>query len=149
MLSVACAAGMSAQTFKEWQDPLVNSVNRLPMHTAYFAYETPKAAVDGVKEKSVNFMSLNGPWKFNWVKDAGSRPTDFWRTDFNDKGWDELNVPAVWELNGYGDPIYVNIGYAWRNDYKNNPPYVPAENNHVGSYRRSFTIPRTGRARIL
>lgn len=141
MLSVACVAGASAQTFKEWQDPLVNSVNRLPMHTAYFAYETPAAAADGVKEKSGNFMSLNGPWKFNWVKDAGSRPTDFWRTDFNDKGWDELNVPAVWELNGYGDPIYVNIGYAWRNDYKNNPPYVPTENNHVGSYRRSFTIP--------
>ena len=86
-------------------------------------------------------MSLNGPWKFNWVRNLDSRPTDFWKKDFNDKGWDELNVPAVWELNGYGDPIYVNIGYAWRNDYKNNPPYVPAENNHVGSYRRVFTIP--------
>jgi beta-galactosidase len=75
------------------------------------------------------------------VRNLDSRPTDFWKKDFNDKGWDELNVPAVWELNGYGDPIYVNIGYAWRNDYKNNPPYVPAENNHVGSYRRVFTIP--------
>ncbi|MDE6265142.1 MAG: DUF4981 domain-containing protein, partial [Paramuribaculum sp.] len=94
-----------------------------------------------VKENSSNFMSMNGPWKFNWVKDQTSRPTDFSRTDFNDKGWNELNVPAVWELNGYGDPIYVNIGYAWRNDYKNNPPYVPTENNHVGSYRRTFTIP--------
>ena len=75
------------------------------------------------------------------MRNLDSRPTDFWKKDFNDKGWDELNVPAVWELNGYGDPIYVNIGYAWRNDYKNNPPYVPAENNHVGSYRRVFTIP--------
>ena len=111
------------------------------MHTAYFAYENADAAAAGTKEKSSNFMSLNGPWKFNWVRNLDSRPTDFWKKDFNDKGWDELNVPAVWELNGYGDPIYVNIGYAWRNDYKNNPPYVPAENNHVGSYRRVFTIP--------
>ncbi len=137
----ACTAGAFGQTFKEWQDPNVNSVNRLPMHTAYFAYENADAAAAGTKEKSSNFMSLNGPWKFNWVRNLDSRPTDFWKKDFNDKGWDELNVPAVWELNGYGDPIYVNIGYAWRNDYKNNPPYVPAENNHVGSYRRVFTIP--------
>ncbi len=86
-------------------------------------------------------MSLNGKWKFNWVKDAGQRPTDFWRTDFNDRGWDEIMVPAVWELNGYGDPIYVNVGYPWRNSYKNNPPYVPVENNHVGSYRRTVRVP--------
>ena len=85
-------------TFKEWQDPNVNSVNRLPMHTAYFAYENADAAAAGTKEKSSNFMSLNGPWKFNWVRNLDSRPTDFWKKDFNDKGWDELNVPAVWEL---------------------------------------------------
>lgn len=65
-------------------------------------------------------MTLNGTWKFNWVKDADSRPTDFWKTGFNDKGWDDLQVPAVWELNGYGDPIYVNVGYAWRNQFQNN-----------------------------
>ncbi|MDE5745538.1 MAG: DUF4981 domain-containing protein [Paramuribaculum sp.] len=141
LAAVSVVAGTSAQTFKEWQDPLVNSVNRQPMHSAYFAYENGDAAKTAVKENSSNFMSMNGPWKFNWVKDLTSRPTDFFCTDFNDKGWNELNVPAVWELNGYGDPIYVNIGYAWRNDYKNNPPYVPTENNHVGSYRRTFTIP--------
>ncbi len=141
LAACACCASVYAQTFKEWQDPNVNSVNRLPMHSAYFAYENADAAAKGLKENSANFMSLNGPWKFNWVKDIASRPTDFFKPAFNDKGWDELNVPAVWELNGYGDPIYVNIGYAWRNDFKNNPPYVPTEDNHVGSYRRSFTIP--------
>ena len=141
LAAASVIASASAQTFKEWQDPLVNSVNRQPMHSAYFAYENSDAAKAAVKENSSNFMSMNGPWKFNWVKDQTSRPKDFFRTDFNDKGWNELNVPAVWELNGYGDPIYVNIGYAWRNDYKNNPPYVPTENNHVGSYRRTFTIP--------
>lgn len=75
------------------------------------------------------------------MKNADARPTDFWKVDFNDKGWDDLQVPAVWELNGYGDPIYLNVGYAWRNQFTNNPPYVPVENNHVGSYRREIVVP--------
>lgn len=137
--TLALAAG--AQTFQEWQNPDINAVNRLPMHTHYFAYENDEAASKGNKEQSSLFMSLNGTWKFNWVKDADSRPTDFWKTSFNDKGWDNLQVPAVWELNGYGDPIYVNVGYAWRNQFTNNPPQVPVENNHVGSYRREIVVP--------
>lgn len=126
---------------EEWKNPEVNAVNRAPMHTNYFAYASADEASKGVKEVSSNFMTLNGTWKFNWVKDADARPTDFYRTDFNDKGWDNLKVPAVWELNGYGDPIYVNVGYAWRSQYKNNPPYVPTENNHVGSYRKEIIVP--------
>ena len=137
----ACALVSHAQTFKEWQDPEVSAVNRAPMHTNFFAYENTELATEGLKEKSDNFMTLNGLWKFFWVKNADARPTDFWKVDFNDKGWDQLQVPAVWELNGYGDPIYVNIGYAWRNQYTNNPPYVPVEGNHVGSYRREITVP--------
>lgn len=137
----ACSLITQAQTFKEWMDPEVNAVNRAPMHTNYFAYESAEAASAAIKEQSSNFMSLNGMWKFFWVKNADARPTDFWKTDFNDKGWDDLKVPAVWELNGYGDPIYVNVGYAWRNQYKNNPPLVPIENNHVGSYRKEITVP--------
>lgn len=94
-------------------------------------------------------MTLNGTWKFNWVKDADSRPTDFWKTGFNDKGWDDLQVPAVWELNGYGDPIYVNVGYAWRNQFQNNPPEVPTENNHVGSYRREIVVPASWKGKDI
>lgn len=139
-----CFALLSMTTVaqrNEWLDPNVNAINRAPMHTNYFAYESVGEALKGVKESSGNFMSLNGPWKFFWVKDADARPTDFYRVDYNDKGWNTLNVPAVWELNGYGDPIYVNVGYAWRNQFKNNPPEVPVENNHVGSYRREITLP--------
>ena len=69
------------------------------------------------------------------------RPTNFYRTSFNDRHWTILKVPAVWELNGYGDPIYVNVGYAWRNQFQNNPPLVPTENNHVGSYRKEIVLP--------
>lgn len=137
----ACTLSSQAQTFKEWQAPEVNAVNRAPMHANFFAYESIDAAIRNVKENSNNFMTLNGKWKFFWVKNADARPTDFWKVDFNDKGWDDLQVPAVWELNGYGDPIYLNVGYAWRNQFTNNPPYVPVENNHVGSYRREIVVP--------
>lgn len=139
LLSVALS--VSAQSMTEWQNPEVNAVNRAPMHAAYFAYENGDAAKGGDKTKSENFLSLNGLWKFNWVKDADQRPTDFWRKDFNDKGWNSMPVPGVWELNGYGDPIYVNIGYAWRNDAPSVPPVVPEKNNHVGSYRRVIKVP--------
>lgn len=140
-LLAAMALTANAQSFNEWIDPEVNAVNRAPMHTNYFAFESTDAADKGVKEQSSNFMTLNGTWKFNWVKDADARPVDFWKMGFNDKGWTDFPVPGVWELNGFGDPIYVNVGYAWRNQYKNNPPQVPVVNNHVGSYRREITVP--------
>ncbi len=140
---------MGAQSFQEWKNPKVNAVNRAPMHANYFAYESADAAKKGVKENSTHFMTLNGTWKFNWVKDADSRPTDFWKVGFNDKGWNDIPVPGVWELHGYGDPIYVNIGYAWRNQFKNNPPYVPTEENHVGSYRREITVPASWKGKDI
>ncbi|MBQ3609295.1 MAG: DUF4981 domain-containing protein [Bacteroidaceae bacterium] len=140
---------LGAQTFQEWKDPRINAVNRAPMHANYFAYESAEAAKKGIKENSANFMTLNGTWKFNWVKDADSRPTDFWKTGFNDKGWNDIPVPGVWELHGYGDPIYVNIGYAWRNQFENNPPYVPTGNNHVGSYRKEITVPASWKGKDI
>ncbi|MBE6276192.1 MAG: DUF4981 domain-containing protein [Bacteroides sp.] len=143
------ALAASAQTFQEWRNPEINAVNRAPMHTNYFAYENAETASKGLKEQSTNFMSLNGTWKFNWVKDADMRPTDFWQTNFNDKGWDDFQVPAVWELNGYGDPLYLNIGYAWSNHFKNNPPEVPTENNHVGSYRREIVVPASWKGKDI
>ena len=140
---------LGAQTFQEWKDPRINAVNRAPMHANYFAYESDDVAKKGIKENSSNFMSLNGVWKFNWVKDADSRPTDFWKTGFNDKGWDDIPVPGVWELHGYSDPIYVNIGYAWRNQFENNPPFVPTENNHVGSYRKEIMVPASWKGKDI
>ena len=145
LLSCCLAAlgltAIQAQSFNEWKDPEVNSVNRSAMHTNYFAFASADEAKAGIKENSANFMTLNGLWKFNWVRHADARPTDFYQTNFNDKGWDDLQVPGVWELNGYGDPIYVNVGYAWRSQFKNNPPLVPTENNHVGSYRKEIILP--------
>jgi beta-galactosidase len=141
-------ASLSAQK-NEWLDPNVNEINRLPMHTDFFAYENEDAALKAVKENSGNYMSLNGYWKFNWVKDAGMRPTDFFQTNYNDKGWANLPVPGIWEVNGYGDPLYTNINYPWSNQFKNNPPFVPEINNHVGSYRKEFFIPADWKAKDI
>lgn len=125
----------------EWRNPEINEVNRAPMHTHYFAYETQEAASRNLKEQSSNYLSLNGTWKFNWVKDANQRPAGFWKKDYDDSNWNNFPVPAVWEMNGYGDPIYVNNMYAWRNHFETNPPAIPDEENHVGSYRREISIP--------
>ena len=140
---------VSAQSFNEWQDPNVNSVNRAPMHSHFFAYESEEAAATAVPEESSNYMTLHGLWKFDWVADADSRPTDFWKKDFNDKAWGTMPVPGIWELNGYGDPLYVNIDYAWGNQYENYPPYVPVKNNHVGSYRREIEVPASWKGREI
>ncbi len=152
-LSLGLAALLSlsanAQTFTEWHDAGVNAVNRAPMHTDYFAYESPELAARGERESSAYYMSLNGLWKFNWVRHADARPTGFWRADYNDRAWGEMPVPGVWEMNGYGDPQYVNIGYPWREQYQNNPPQVPTEENHVGSYRRTVTVPASWKGKDI
>lgn len=138
----AVAITVGAQS-NEWQNPAINAVNRAPMHTNYFAYESLDAAKSGVKENSSNFMTLNGTWRFNWVRDAESRPTDFWKVKYDDSKWNDMQVPGVWEINGYGDPIYVNVGYAWRGHFQNNPPSVPTKDNHVGSYRKEIVVPES------
>ena len=128
-------------TFKEWHDMSVNNVNRFPAHSTFFAYESREAALNGDRQKSANFLSIEGDWHFQWVKNADERPTDFFRTDYDDAAWKTMHVPGNWELNGYGDPEYVNIGFAWRGHFENNPPEVPTKDNHVGSYRRTIRIP--------
>ena len=128
-------------TFTEWHDLQVNEVNRLKLHTNYFAYENEAAAKAGNMAKSANFLSLHGAWKFNWVKDADKRPTDFYKTDLDDSSWKTMNIPGIWEMNGYGDPEYVNVGFAWRGHFDQQPPAVPTKDNNVGSYRRIINIP--------
>ena len=131
----------AAPTFTELQDMQVNEVNRLPLHATFFAYENEATALKGEPQNSKNFVSLHGDWTFKGVENADQRPVDFWKPDFNDASWGKMPVPGMWELNGFGDPVYVNIGFAWRGHFKDNPPYVPTKDNHVGSYRRMINIP--------
>ena len=135
------AAEKLVPTFTEWHDLQVNEVNRLKLHTNYFAYENEPLALAGLMDKSANFISLHGAWKFNWVKDADKRPVDFFKTDLDDSAWKTMNIPANWEMNGYGVPEYVNTGFAWRGHFDQKPPAVPVKDNNVGSYRRIVNIP--------
>ena len=128
-------------TMTEMQDMEVNDINRLPLHTTFFPYENEATALKGDMTKSKNFLSLHGTWKFKWVENADQRPADFFKPDLDDSAWGTMPVPGIWELNGYGDPEYVNSGFAWRGHFDQKPPAVPTKDNHVGSYRRTFTLP--------
>lgn len=139
---------LSAQN-DEWKNPEINQVNRAAMHTNFFAYESEAAAAVGIPEKSSNYMSLNGSWKFHWVKDSYNRPLDFWKPNYDDKSWNKIQVPGIWEHFGYGDLQYVNSGYAWRNQFESNPPYFPEDNNHVGSYRREINLPANWKGKTV
>ena len=134
-------AQVTAPTWTEWHDMEVNNVNRMPVHTTFFAFENEQLALQGDMTKSKRFLSLHGNWKFNWVENADQRPTDFFKTDLDDSAWGTMPVPGMWELNGYGDAEYVNSGFAWRGHFNQKPPQVPVKDNHVGSYRRSLRIP--------
>ena len=132
---------MNAQSWTEiWQNHHVLQVNRMPARANYTPYG------ESAGDRS---MSLNGMWKFNWVPTSQERPLDFYQTDFNDAAWVDFPVPANWEVNGYGTPIYVSAGYP----FKINPPYVEdqpkqgytteIERNPTGSYRRYFRLPES------
>lgn len=145
-------SGFSQQLPVELQTPGIVSVNRMPMRASSFGFENRKLAQEGDKERSAYFISLNGTWKFNWVKDPRQRPEGFFKNEFNDASWKEFPVPANWELNGYGLPIYVNQPYEFAGHAKRgaqlHPPYdIPVDNNPVGSYRKTFTIPETWKGR--
>lgn len=136
----------------DWQDETVFGKNKLPGHTTYIPYATTEElkadeyfSYPWLQPKSSCYLSLNGMWKFNWVKQPSERPVNFYQEDFDTSSWDEIPVPISWEMKGYGTPIYTNINYP----YANFPPYIlpikgatsDVEPNPVGSYRRTFDLP--------
>ena len=140
LLSLSIQAQTSLNS--QWENPDTNQINRLPMRSAYFPYETLELAKEGKMGNSVRFISLDGDWKFKWVEKYKDRPQDFFRTDFDDSKWVNFKVPADWALNGYGVPIYVNQPYEFAMKDPT-PPGIPGEINHTGSYRRTFTVPES------
>ena len=148
-LCLACltAATMQAQQNQpEWQSQYATGLNKLTPH----AYVWPYAAgdVEAIREQACEsspyYMSLNGAWRFNWVRNPDTRPVDFYRPDYYVGNWNEIEVPGNWERQGYGTAIYVNESYEFDDpmfNFKKNPPLVPYAENEVGSYRRTFTVP--------
>lgn len=116
-----------SQNFTEGADMAVNEISRAPMRANFFAYPDDVAAKNGVKENSPYFMSLHGKWKFNLAANATERPTSFFAENFNASHWGEISVPGIWEMNGYGNPIYINPGYAWSSVARTKPADSPSK----------------------
>lgn len=125
----------------KWNNPNLNAENRRTDVSWFFDYEDMALCQKGDKTASSRFLSLDGTWKFLYGRNGTDYPADFAAIGLDDSSWGTMPVPGNWELNGYGEPIYVNTGYAWRNDWPADPPYVQALENHVGCYRQTFEVP--------
>ena len=140
MLSIS--SGAQAQSESRWQNVNINQQNREPRRANFFAFENLEKAQSFDKKKSANYLSMEGMWKFNFVKDHNKRPANFFALKYDDSQWKDFPVPGLFELNGYGDATYKNIGYAWATQFDPNPPYISELNNYTGSYRRTFELPK-------
>ena len=127
--------------YPEWNNnPQIVSLNMNKPHNDFVSYETKSQAMEGIKENSSRYISLNGKWKFNFCKDIKNIPEDFYKINYNNDSWDEIDVPSNWQIKGYGIPQYTNLIYPWtgREDIK--PPFAPVEINEAGCYVKLFHI---------
>lgn len=121
-----------------WQDPKVFDTGRSRMTPSASSYINRESALSG--DKSGSEFSLNGSWKFFWSPSLDQRPGGFFEVDFDDSEWDEIDVPGVWQLQGYGIPHYRNIGLPPGPDAKR-PPRIDPDLNSAGCYRTAFSLP--------
>ena len=127
----------------EWRNPEKNQENREDRRANFFSFESESLARAGVKAQSANYLSMEGLWRFRFVKNHQEAPQRFYEIDFDDSQWEDFPVPGLFELNGHGDPIYKNIGYSWATTFDTNPPYIGETENYTGSYRRTFVLPES------
>ena len=132
-----------------WEDETFFGENKEDGHAAYMPYSSSadmkadaRYELPWLEPEKANYMSLNGTWKLNWMESVKERPgkSDFWGDDVDVSKWDEIQVPSCLEMNGYGDPHYINVNYP----FNNNPPMIEMKNgllNSVASYRRNFDMP--------
>ena len=137
LLAVALFVNATQQELPDWENPQVVGLNKEAPHATALPYPDLRSARAGGPESTPYFRLLNGDWKFHWVGKPDDRPADFYRTDYNDSGWETIPVPSCWEMFGYGIPIYTNVTYPFPAD----PPRIPHDYNPVGSYRTEFEVP--------
>ena len=125
------------QEVTDWEHPAVFAINKEPPHATLFPFETRSLALRRDRRASAYHSSLNGQWKFHWVRKPADRPVEFFHPEFDDSSWAEIPVPGNWELHGFGVPIYLNQPYP----FERNPPKIHHDYNPVGSYRTHFTVP--------
>lgn len=123
-----------------WINEKVSSINREPMHATYYVFDNKENALTNDWKQSPFYLSLNGEVKFHWAESLTKAPKDFQLPGFNDSSWGNFRIPANWEVNGYGYPVYVNIGYEFSHLFPVNPPFIAQEFDPVGSYRKTVNI---------
>ena len=128
---------MPLKAAEPWRDHTVFGINKLPPHASMFPFENRETALADSRESSVNFLSLNGQWLFDWQRAPAGRPLGFEKEDFDDSDWGRIAVPGNWEVEGYGFPIYLDERYPFTAQW----PAVPEDYNPIGSYRHSFELP--------
>ena len=134
-------ATVTADNAPEWRNPQVNQQNREPRHANFFAFENEELAKAGQKAASSRYLSMEGMWRFQFVKNHQNAPKGFWALNYDDSQWEDFPVPGLFELNGHGDRIYKNVGYAWCTTFESDPPYIGETENYTGSYRKEFVLP--------
>jgi beta-galactosidase len=122
---------------KPWEDPEICELNREAAHAHFIPYASIKEAETGDKWQSSFIKSLNGTWQFHLSQNPSERPCWFFKDDFNTGDWDNIKVPANWELEGFDYPIYTNVKYP----HDRTPPLIQKDYNPVGSYKRTFDVP--------
>jgi beta-galactosidase len=149
LAAIPYAMTQDAAPRPEWDDPAILHVNTQKPHATMMVYPSARLAQTGDSAKSPWFQSLNGRWKFKASRNPGQRPVDFFQSSYDAASWDTIEVPGNIETQGFGTPIYVNAGYAFSYDQQN--PRPPHDDNPVGSYRRTVTVPAawTGRQVLL
>lgn len=125
-------------TNNDWENSEIFGINKEEAHSTAIPFATIDEAKETNWEASPFYRLLNGKWKFKWVPKPADRPSDFYKPEYDVANWDEIPVPSNWQMYGYGIPIYLNTDYAFG---VVNPPYIPHDNNPVGSYRRDISIP--------
>ena len=110
----------------DWENQKVIGINKLPAHCTLMPFADTKTAIENNKNKSPYYQSLNGIWKFNWVRKPADWPKGFYKVDFDVNGWDSISVPSNWEVLGYGIPIYTNYNYPF--------PEAPLIPNGIAKY---------------
>jgi len=130
-------SSQSQTTPNDWENPLVFQINKETPKATFIPYADETTAIADDYAKSPYYQLLNGKWKFNWVPKPDDRPLDFYKESYDVSNWKEIKVPSNWEIQGYGIPIYENMTYP----HGLNAPFIPHNDNPVGSYRLNFDVP--------
>jgi len=125
-----------------WENPYIIGENKEEGHNNALPRKTVKDAVSGTP--APDYLSLNGTWKFRWQMGVDSVATDYYAEDYDDSSWDDITVPSLWQLKGYGKPIYLCAFFPKAiSTVKSEIPSISHSLNELGVYRRSFNLPES------